>query len=67
MVFAQSRQRGRLARSSGIEKFFGLFLILFDAGLVRQDLVGDTKLLSRCAWNVRTDQAERRFVKIVDS
>jgi hypothetical protein len=32
--------------------------------VVRQDLVGHTKLLSRCALNVRTDQAERRFVNM---
>jgi hypothetical protein len=64
MVLAQARQRGRLAGNSGFEKFFGLFLVLFDTGVVRQDLVGHTKLLSRCAWNVRTDQAERRFVNM---
>jgi hypothetical protein len=63
-VLAQARQRGRLSGSSGFQKFFGLFLILFDAGVVRQALIGHTKLLSRYAWNVRTDQAERRFVNM---
>jgi hypothetical protein len=64
MMLAHTRQRGRNTIASGPEKFFGLLLILFDAGVVRQGTVGHTKLLSRCAWSVRTDQAERRFAKL---
>jgi hypothetical protein len=64
VMFAQARQCGRLSGGSGTEKLFSLLLVLLEAGTVRQDTVGHTKLLSRCAWNVRTDQAERRFVKL---
>jgi hypothetical protein len=64
VVFADARECGREASAGGTAEFFGLFPILFEAGVIGEDAVGHTKLLSSCAWSVRIDQAERRFVKL---
>jgi hypothetical protein len=62
VMLANASKRGRQASRGIVEEFFCLLLILFEVGTVWENAVGHRKLLSCCAWTVRTDQAERRFI-----
>ncbi len=64
MVFVDARQRGGGQGGCVAKKFFRLLLVLGEIWAVGKGAIGHTKLLSRCAWNVRMNQAERRFARL---
>jgi hypothetical protein len=63
-MFADLGEGSGIAACHGADEFFGLFLILFERGMVGKGAVGHTKLLSGAPQEVRMWEAERRFAEL---